>query len=242
MSFQFRANGRSNGESAAWSSEAKLVNGLPAENFEIFSDEDLMAQLVDGTHDAMTTLFERHNQLVLSIARRVLKDEGEAEETLQQVFLDVYKAANLFDRSKASFKIWLIRYAYTRAINRKKQLASKGFYSTQELVDQIVPVRLCDGANGSLRLASSELEYLVSQLLNTVKPRQREAIELTFFQGMTAEEIAAQTGETAPAVRHNLYRGLHKLRLALLQSQEVKKAEKAKSEREGVVLAYRESL
>src|SRR5436305_2722308 len=71
---------------------------------ETLSDEDLVAQLVSGGHDALTVLFGRYCGIVFSVARRALKDNGEAEEAMQQVFLDIYKAANQFDRQKGSFK------------------------------------------------------------------------------------------------------------------------------------------
>jgi RNA polymerase sigma-70 factor (ECF subfamily) len=242
MSFRFPSNDHGPRRNNVGLSDGGPSLAVSTENLEILSDEDLMVRLADGTHDALTKLFERYNALVLGVARRVLKDEGEAEETLQQVFLDIYKAAKIFDREKASFKVWLLQYAYHRAISRKKQLASKGFYATEELAEQAIPFQLYDGAGKSLRLASSEMEYLVDQLLKTITPRQREVIELTFFHGLTAEEIAAKTGQSAYAVRHNLYRGLHKLRLALLHAEDLKTKPKVKSAREGVVLAYRESL
>jgi len=242
MSFQFRVNGPAVGKNSGSPNERGPVSALSAESLEVLSDEDLMARLVDGTHDALTLLFERHSQLVLGIARRALKDEGEAEETLQQVFFDIYKAAKLFDRAKGPFKIWLLQYAYHRTMNRKKHLAVKGFYTTEEIADQILPAELYDVAGRSLRLASSELERLIEQLLNTIDPRQRQVIELTFFHGLTAEEIASKIGETPSVVRHCLYRGLHKLRIALLHSEQVQKKSKVKSVSEGAVFAYPESL
>jgi len=243
MSFRFRSNGHSPGrDDAPLSKEPEVPIAFPLTDLEALTDEDLVARLVGGTHDALTVLFERHSQLVLGIARRALKDEGEAEEALQQVFFDIYKAAKLFDREKGSFKIWLLQYAYHRTMNRKKHLAAKGFYTTEELADQILPAELYDVAGRSLRLASSELERLIEQLLNTVEPRQRQTIELTFFHGLTAEEIASKTGETPSVVRHNLYRGLHKLRVALLHSEQVRKKRKVKSVSEGAVFAYPESL
>jgi RNA polymerase sigma-70 factor (ECF subfamily) len=211
-------------------------------DLETLSDEDLVAQLVAGTHDALTVLFERYCDMVFSIARRALKDNGEAEETLQQVFLDIYKAVKQFDREKASFKTWLLQFAYHRAINRKKHLAAKGFYNTEELVEQLLPVELYQGGGRTLQLCSPEFRYLIEQLLKTIQPRQRMAIEMTFFDGLTAEEIARQTGETPAVVRHNLYRGLSKLRVALLENEQVRKTTKAKDAIEGVSFAFTRPL
>jgi RNA polymerase sigma-70 factor (ECF subfamily) len=242
MSFGFRSKSSGRRDSASASNEQESLIGLPSSDIEALSDEDLVARLVLGTQDALRVLFDRYSQMVFGMARRALKDDGEAEETMQQVFFDIYRAANLFDREKGSFKVWIVRYAYTRMLNRKKHLAAKGFYTAEELTDEILPVALYEGAGRTLQLSSSELAHLIEQLMNTIQPRQRQAIELTFFFGLTAEEVAAQTGETPSVVRHNLYRGLNKLRIALTRHEEIQRKEKVKNVREGALLAYPESL
>ncbi|HET6843549.1 MAG TPA: sigma-70 family RNA polymerase sigma factor [Candidatus Angelobacter sp.] len=242
MSFGFRSKSRSCRDCAPLANEQKSLIGFPSSDIESLSDEDLVELLVLGTHDALRVLFERYSQMVFGMARRALKDDGEAEETMQQVFFDIYRAANLFDREKGSFKVWIIRYAYTRMLNRKKHLAAKGFYTAEELTDEILPVALYEGAGRSLQMSPSEFAHLIEQLLNTIQPRQRQAIELTFFFGLTAEEVAAQTGETPSVVRHNLYRGLSKLRIALTEHEQIRKKQKVKNVREGALLAYPESL
>src|ERR1700724_1046999 len=157
MSFRFRSKDRQPAREDAPLSNAgcqKLPIPFPLADLETLSDEDLVAQLVAGTHDALTVLLERYSGMVFSIARRALKDNGEAEETVQQVFLDIYKAANQFDREKASFKTWLLQFAYHRAINRKKHLAAKGFYTTEELVEELLPIAVYLGAGQALQLAA----------------------------------------------------------------------------------------
>ncbi|HEY6351197.1 MAG TPA: sigma-70 family RNA polymerase sigma factor [Candidatus Angelobacter sp.] len=199
-------------------------------------DLDLARQLQNGNHNALTSLFEKYSDMVFGIARRMLGDDGEAEEVVQQVFLDSYRAIDQFDPAKGSYKTWLFQYAYHRTIHRKKHLKAKGFYSSEELDLQDLGVETYDGALRSLRLCSQEVVQLVHQLLNSIQPRQRVAIELTFFEGLTAEEIARQTGETASTVRHNLYRGLSKLRATLLESERCQKSS-AKGEIERIFLA-----
>jgi len=210
---------------------------LPSASLETLNDEDLVAHLLAGRHDALTVLFERYSGIVFSIARRMLKDEGEAEETVQQVFLDMFRALGQFDPGKASYKTWLLQYAYHRAINRKHHLEAKGFYTLEELRDELLPSESYKGAGNTLRLAAPEVICLLEQLLAQIQPRQRKTIELTFFDGLTAEEIALQTGETPTVVRHNLYRGLSKLRSALLQHAQHRKKDKTTSEVEGIFFA-----
>jgi len=87
---------------------------LAPSRLQILSDEDLMAALRMGCNDALAVLFERHSALVFRIARAILHDDGEAEETVQRVFLDVFRAVNQFNPDRGSFKTWLLQYAYHR--------------------------------------------------------------------------------------------------------------------------------
>ena len=70
----------------------------------------------------------------------------------------------------------------------------------------------------------------MEQVLATLESRQRRVIELTYFEGLTAEEIATKTGDSASSVRHNLYRGLAKLRDVLLETGKAKGKEKTATE------------
>jgi RNA polymerase sigma-70 factor (ECF subfamily) len=198
-------------------------------------DVDLVRQLQAGNPDALTSLFTKYSGVIFSFAKRVLRDEGEAEEVVQQVFLDVYKAIHRFDPGKGSFKAWLFQYSYHRALNRKKHLGAKGFYSKQELRESDLQGVEFEDANRKIRFCSQELVLLVQQLLSKIQPRQRFTIEMTFFEGLTAEEIARRTGETPSVVRHNLYRGMDKLRAAILEAAEGRKVSE-NSRIEGLIL------
>jgi RNA polymerase sigma-70 factor (ECF subfamily) len=217
----------------------KVQHSTSLSELRRLEDVELAAELSAGNHDALTVLFERHSAVCFRIARRMLRNDGEAEETVQQVFLDVYRAISQFDSAKGTFKAWLAQFAYHRAINRREHLVSQQFYGWQDL-DDILP-ELHEGTRGPLHQPSQELGYLVEQLLSTIKPRQRKVIELTFFYGLTAEEIADVTGETPSVVRHNLYRGLSKLRSALMERAQVCKESEVASEagEKSIFFAYR---
>lgn len=184
---------------------------------QTFSDTDLMDALRRGCNDALAVLFERHSALVFRIARAILRDDGEAEETVQRVFLDVFRAVNQFNPARGSFKTWLLQYAYHRTINRREHLQANHFYNREEL-DELAPAELFYGAGHLVCLPPQEVACLVEQVLSLLEPRQRKVIELTYFEGLTAEEVAKATGNTASSVRNNLYRGLSKLRNAVLEN------------------------
>ncbi len=212
---------------------------LSPSRLRTLTDEDLMSALRMCCNDALAVLFERHSPLVFRIARAILRDDGEAEETVQRVFLDVFKAVNQFNPDRGTFKTWLLQYAYHRSINRRQHLESNRFYSRDEL-DELAPAEFSYGTGHLLCLPPQEVIYLVEQVLATLESHQRRVIELTYFEGLTAEEIARKTGDTASSVRHNLYRGLAKLRGVL---QETSKAEeKTSAERKinakGILVEY----
>lgn len=218
------------------------VTPLAATNLCTLGDNELVAHLATGNHDALTALFARHSTLVFGIARRILRDNGEAEETVQQVFLDIYRAVDQFDSGKGAFKSWLLQFAYHRSINRREYLQARRFYDWKQ-ISEMLPAELAEGAARQFQLSPQEIERLVEELLKSLAPRQRRIIEWTVFEGLTAEEIAKRSGESASAVRHTYYRGLIKLRSTLLQGGHV--LEKAAADgvpEKGVYVAYPRTL
>lgn len=177
----------------------------------IRSDEDLAEALRKGDSDALTVLFKRHSRIVFGIARRILRHDSEAEDCVQQIFIDVFRSIDQFDRNKASFRTWLVLFAYNRTLNRRRSMISARVFSTGSLDDFIPELLPC---TCSIE-AQMQDRLLLRQALGNLQPRQQRTIELTYYEGLTAEEIAARTGETVRVVRHNLYRGLEQLRRQL---------------------------
>jgi RNA polymerase sigma factor (sigma-70 family) len=131
------------------------------------SDEQVMACLQKGQHDALAVLFDRYQKLVLSIALKIVRDPGEAEDVTQIVFLDIYRAVAQFDPSKGNTKVWLMQYAYHRAMNRRQHLHGREFYKNTETGSRTEDS--CRGVALNLRVqfarnqgtSSSEYERLV---------------------------------------------------------------------------------
>src|SRR5215468_2967035 len=82
-----------------------------------------------GGRDALGVLFDRYYRLIFDVAKRILRDRGEAEDLMQDVFIEVYRKADLYDSSRGSVKTWLLQYAYHRSFNRRKYLALRSFYN-----------------------------------------------------------------------------------------------------------------
>jgi RNA polymerase sigma-70 factor (ECF subfamily) len=189
--------------------------GAQAQDLGKLSDQELMEFMAAGRHDALTVLFDRYHRLVFSIAIRIVRDPGEAEEVVQTVFLDIFKAAGNFDPNKGIPKVWILQYAYHRALQRKRHLVANHFYHWEDLEAAIEL-----GSNRAIPGELPEIARLAEEMLAKLKPRQRAAMEMTYFEGCTAEEIAARLSESVHAIRHDLHRGLAAMRAALEKSDE----------------------
>jgi len=86
------------------------------------SDEYLLRQLRRGQTDALEVLFDRHYRLVFSVAHRILQDRAEAEELMQEVFLEVYRDAGKFDPARGSVKNWILQYAANLSASHARRL------------------------------------------------------------------------------------------------------------------------
>jgi len=175
-------------------------------------DEALMEQLQLGHNDALAVLFDRYARMVMNIALRILRDSGEAEDLMQSVFLEILRTAPQFDPAKGSAKLWLLQYAYHRSFNRRGHLALRGLYDIPELEreDNAGPI-----SREFYSFFNLESSHLVREALRCLRGREREVLEMAFYEGLTMREISEKINETFDSVRHNYYRGIEKLRVLL---------------------------
>jgi RNA polymerase sigma-70 factor (ECF subfamily) len=178
------------------------------------SDEELASELLAGRHDALVILFDRYHRLVFGVALRIVQDPGEAEEVVQTVFLAMFRTLVNFDPRRGMLKVWLLQFAYGRALHRRRHLVVNHFYDSVSLDADV-------GQPSSFRPNPSmaESSRLMEELLSTLNARRRLVVELTYFMGLTADEISVQLGLSVGVVRHELYRGLAKLRQAVKKTR-----------------------
>ena len=177
------------------------------------SDEVLIARICVGDSDALGLLFSRYARLIWTIARRILQNNEEADDLLQDVFLLVRRRASVFDPSKGSVRSLLVQMCYQRAFSRRRDLARQNFYTSAEVTENAA-------VGKSSSCAPLYDEGLEARLGKTALKRaredlsveQRETLRLCFYEGHTLEEIAVRLGQSYGNVRHHYYRGLAKLR------------------------------
>lgn len=195
------------------------------------TDEEVMEQLRNGNPDALPILFDRFHRLVLKIALRILRDAGEAEDVMQDIFFEILRKADQFDPAKGSTKTWILQYAYHRSLSRRQYLALRNFYDRHQTTElDVVESNRMDASWRGLTF--HEWRRVIQQGLATLNEKQRKTIELACFQGLLLSEIAERTKESLPNVRHHYYRGLQALR-KILQPPRDSDVQPGKLQREG---------
>jgi RNA polymerase sigma-70 factor (ECF subfamily) len=178
------------------------------------SDEALLADVCDGSREALAVLFRRHARIVRGVAYRVLRDSSEADDLLQDIFLLIHRLCKTFDSSKGPARSWILQMTYRRAISRRRYLTSRHFYSRLDLEDAGEPAGDFGAKNGSYDKTVDRLigEEALQKTFRELSEDQQKTLRLFFFEGYTFEEIAAKLGQTTGNVSHHYYRGLEKLR------------------------------
>jgi len=177
------------------------------------SDDALISSICKDDAEALGLLFRRYSRLVWSIGRRILRNNEEAEDLLQDVFLFVRGRASAFDSSKGTVRALLVHITYQRAISRRRYLGSRQFYASSEPEGEKGNCTV--GPTLSLYDESLEAHFGRERLqsaLAELSAEQRETLRLHFFEGYSLEEIAERLGQSHGNVRHYYYRGLEKLR------------------------------
>jgi RNA polymerase sigma-70 factor (ECF subfamily) len=173
-----------------------------------------MEQVRQGTKDALSLIFRRHARAVRNVAYRILRNEAEADDLVQDVFLFIFRKAASFDSSHGTARSWIIHVTYHRAFDRRRYLNTRRFYTDQGL--ETTALNVADRRSEALPYEWS-LEGVwgkvsAAKLRELLSPDQLATIELHFFEGCTLEEVAERMGQSLGNIRHHYYRGLEKLR------------------------------
>jgi len=176
----------------------------------ISTDQELLERIQNRDESSALTLFYRYNKLAFSVGIKNLRDEGEAEDLVQEIFIRLCSEARLFDKEKGSARTWIIQMVYRRAFDRRNYLHRRQFYSGTDAADRTNTLIERKNLEDDIiaRLTVQQLKAAFGYL----SERQRKTLEMFFFEGLTLAEIAERTGEDVKNVRHHYYRGLEHLR------------------------------
>lgn len=176
-------------------------------------DAVLLGRVARGDAAAFATLFDRHSSAVLGLLVRMMGRRPEAEELLQDVFLQAWREADRYRPESASPKGWLLMMARSRAVDRIRSRGARERRETSVTRDR--PAAAAVPPAGPERLERRERRDRVAAALADLPAEQRRAIEHAFFDGLTHREVAERLGQPLGTVKSRILLGMKKMREAL---------------------------
>jgi RNA polymerase sigma-70 factor (ECF subfamily) len=179
---------------------------LQAEPSQI-ADEDLLRAISRGDESALAALYDRYRLILFSLILRILHDRHEAEDVLQEAFLQVWRRAADFDQSRGRAFTWLVTIARSRALDRLRMLSSRS-----RLVNAEAEPGADEFGDTGAEIVKSEQGEIVRLALRELPEEQRRPLILAYFEGLTQAEIAERLGDPLGTVKTRMRSGLSKLR------------------------------
>lgn len=170
---------------------------------------DLVRATARGDERAFADLYDQYSHILFGLLMRILRSRAEAEDVLQEVFLQVWRQAGSFDEERGRAFTWLVTLARSRALDRLR--ASDARERAAERSAKELPPALMIGESADEVALRSEREQIVRSALATLPEEQRQNLLLAYLSGMSQTEIAEQTGQPLGTVKTRMRAGLKKL-------------------------------
>jgi RNA polymerase sigma-70 factor, ECF subfamily len=165
----------------------------------------MLTRIGQNDENAMEAIFRRYSGPVYSVALRVLRDTGQAEDILQEVFLQLWRKPAAFVEKRGSLGAWLVVIARNRAIDLLRRR------KPSDSVDDVVlasPINVADEAE------RNTVMQRVRGVIANLPQEQRKTLELAYFEGLSHTEIASRTGDPLGTVKTRIRQALITLRKA----------------------------
>ena len=180
------------------------------------TDEQLMGRIKAQEDSALAHLYRRHFALLRTVISRVLNNDHDVDDLVQEVFLEVWRQAEHYSEEKGKALGWLVTLARRRAIDRVRK--KQAYYRAQERYREEVNhhPEPCVEHGADCEAATSETGEIFQRVMANLPPAQREALQLAFYRGLSQREIAAKTGIPLGTIKTRLELALRKVRSAIL--------------------------
>jgi RNA polymerase sigma-70 factor (ECF subfamily) len=191
-----------------------IVSAPVLEGWALLSDEQVVTRVLAGQTALFEVLMRRHNERLYRAARAILRDEHEAEDVMQQAYVNAYSHLRQFD-GRSKFSTWLTRIAVHEALARARR---RGRYTTMDADESSVGPGAFDTTPDPERLAiSNELGTLVESAIDRLPDGTREVFMLRQVEGMSTEEVAEALNVSEAVVKTRLSRARGAIRRELYE-------------------------
>jgi RNA polymerase sigma-70 factor (ECF subfamily) len=171
----------------------------------------ILERMAAGEGDALRELYDIHARAVYSLAVRILRSQSDAEDIVQEVFVQAWRNATRYDASRGTVAGWLLMQAKSRAIDRLRARRARPEHTD----DSQRPEPADATAGPDVQIVRGEQAERVREALEQLPRLQRTAVELAYYEGLTHAEIAEQLEQPLGTVKTRIRQGLLKLRQAL---------------------------
>ncbi len=178
-----------------------------------------MRQVVAGDDGAFTSVYRRQAGLLFSVIFQILQDQKEAEDVLQDSFVQVWRKASTYDADRSSISSWSVMIARHKAIDKLRSRQRYSFATEAAAVENILQSGGHAEEKTDQRILCDEERKRVQDALGEIGDAQREAISLAFFTGLSHAQIADRVNVPLGTVKARIRRGLFALREVLDESQ-----------------------
>ena len=175
------------------------------------TDLELMVGIQAEDPEALSQLYDRYNGIIKALILRVIHNEAEADDLLQEIFMEIWNQAKNFSAQKGKPLGWMVTLARRRAIDglRKKQAYARAEERLQQETEQQPDAWVHNATEEEIAIGDTRV--LIRRVISILPPAQQQAIELAFFRGMSQREIAANTNTPLGTVKTRLELGLKKI-------------------------------
>lgn len=168
----------------------------------------LLQRIAAQDRDAFSQFYDRYSSLVYSLTLRMLRAQSDAEDLLQEVFMQVWRQAANYSRERGTPEAWLINITRSRAIDKLRFIRrmEKSFVLTDD------PAKAESGDNVESSASDSETKLTMNSALASLPEAQRRVLELAYFDGFSQTEIADKLKEPLGTVKTRMRSGIQRLR------------------------------
>jgi RNA polymerase sigma-70 factor, ECF subfamily len=166
------------------------------------SSKTLIGRIAAGDHEALGEFYDRFASMANGLALRILRNTSDAEEVVQEVFLQAWRQADRYDAARGTPEAWISTLARTRALDKLRRRASRREEAS-------------DAAPGTTSTPANVEVLAVRKALDSLSGPQRRALELAYYDGLTQSEIATRLGEPLGTIKTRIRTAMLRLRESL---------------------------